>query len=180
MKVYELDDSGKLRPVYILYPNLGINENQLKYMLYPKKVLLIVREDLRRIYIWKGAESPIRDRFVSSRVASALQEEMMKDARYHPCKIVSVDAGDEPAEFLNSFGLKSKKVSKRKNGLYDELYDKPKISPFPWPTGWPKVSNPAPINVGWLRGESKPYCKHCGALLVEGESICHVCKNRVD
>jgi hypothetical protein len=35
----------------------------------------------------------------------------MKDARYHRCKIVSVDAGDEPTEFLNAFRLESMEVT---------------------------------------------------------------------
>ncbi|MFX0003608.1 MAG: hypothetical protein ACFE9C_14925 [Candidatus Hodarchaeota archaeon] len=104
--VYELDDSGeKIK--------LDINEDQLQESLHPEQVLVIIREDLRRIFIWKGPKSPVRKRFISSRVASAIQEELMKDARYHRCKIVSVDAGDEPSEFLNAFRLESMEVTER-------------------------------------------------------------------
>jgi CheY-like chemotaxis protein len=28
--------------------------------------------------------------------------------------------------------------------------------------------------------DSLPYCKYCGGILAEGESICHVCGNKVD
>ncbi len=104
--VYELDDSGeKIK--------LDIEEEHLQENLHPEQVLVIIREDLRRIFIWKGPKSPVRKRFISSRVASALQEELMKDARYHRCKIVSVDAGDEPTEFLNAFRLESMEVTDR-------------------------------------------------------------------
>jgi len=104
--VYELDDSGeKVR--------LDIEEEQLKENLHPEQVLVIIREDLRRIFIWKGPTSPVRKRFISSRVAQTLQEELMKDARYHRCKIVSVDAGDEPSEFLNAFRIESMEVTER-------------------------------------------------------------------
>ncbi len=104
--VYELDDSGeKMR--------LDMEEEHLEENLHPEQVLVIIREDLRRIFIWKGPKSPVRKRFISSRVAQALQEELMKDARYHRCKIVSVDAGDEPAEFLNAFKLQSMEVTER-------------------------------------------------------------------
>ncbi len=104
--VYELDDSGdKIK--------LEIEEEQLQENMLPEQVLVIVREDLRRIFIWKGPKSPVRKRFISSRVASALQEELMKDARYHRCKIVSVDAGDEPTEFLNAFRIESMEVTER-------------------------------------------------------------------
>ncbi|MFX1328886.1 MAG: Rho termination factor N-terminal domain-containing protein [Promethearchaeota archaeon] len=104
--VYELDDSGERL-------KLNIEEAQLEESLHPEQVLVIVREDLRRIFIWKGGKSPVRKRFISSRVAQILQEELMKDSRYHRCKIVSVDAGDEPSEFLNAFGLESMVVTER-------------------------------------------------------------------
>ncbi|MFX0137045.1 MAG: hypothetical protein ACFFDN_25630 [Candidatus Hodarchaeota archaeon] len=104
--VYELDDSGERM-------KLDINEEELQTNLHPEQVLVIVREDLRRIFIWKGPKSPVRKRFISSRVAQSVQEELMKDARYHRCKIVSVDAGDEPSEFLNAFRLESMEVTER-------------------------------------------------------------------
>jgi hypothetical protein len=104
--VYELDNSGERI-------KLDIDQENLQENLNPDQVLVIIREDLRRIFIWKGPKSPVRKRFISSRVASALQEELMKDARYHRCKIVSVDAGDEPSEFLNAFRLESMEVTER-------------------------------------------------------------------
>ena len=104
--VYELDDSGEK-------VKLNIEEEKLQENLHPEQVLVIIKEELRRIFIWKGPKSPVRKRFISSRVAQALQEELMKDARYHRCKIVSVDAGDEPSEFLNVFRLESMEVTER-------------------------------------------------------------------
>ena len=104
--VYELDDSGERM-------RLEINEEELQTNLHPEQVLVIVREDLRRIFIWKGPKSPVRKRFISSRIAQSVQDELMKDARYHRCKIVSVDAGDEPSEFLNAFRLESMEVTER-------------------------------------------------------------------
>ncbi|MFX1532186.1 MAG: Rho termination factor N-terminal domain-containing protein [Promethearchaeota archaeon] len=104
--VYELDDSGE-------YNRLSIAEEELQSNLHPEQVLVIVREDLRRIFIWKGPKSPVRKRFISSRVAQELQENLRNDARFHRCKIVSVDAGDEPTEFLNAFKLESMEVTER-------------------------------------------------------------------
>lgn len=104
--VYELDDSGERM-------KLDINEEELQSNLHPEQVLVIVKEELRRIFIWKGPKSPVRKRFISSRIAQSVQEELMKDAKYHRCKIVSVDAGDEPIEFLNAFRLESMEVTER-------------------------------------------------------------------
>ncbi|MFX1571388.1 MAG: hypothetical protein ACFFB0_01455 [Promethearchaeota archaeon] len=104
--VYELDDSGEKK-------QLNITQEELEAKLHPEQVLVIVREDLRRIFIWKGGKSPVRKRFISSRVAQVLQVELRKDVRYHRCKIVSVDAGDEPIEFLDAFQLESMEVTER-------------------------------------------------------------------
>ena len=109
--VYELDDSGERI-------KLDIEQENLQENLNPEQVLVIIREDLRRIFIWKGPKSPVRKRFISSRVASTLQEELMKDARYHRCKIISVDAGDEPSEFLNAFRLESMEVTERLEDMH--------------------------------------------------------------
>ena len=104
--VYELDNSGERNRV-------DIKQEELKNRLNPEQVFIIIREDLRRIYIWKGAKSPVRKRFISSRVAQELQRELMEDSRYHRCKIVSIDQGDELGEFLNAFRLESMEVTEK-------------------------------------------------------------------
>ncbi len=103
---YELENTGERK-------ELHFSEKELAQYLNPKQVLVLVREDLRRIYIWKGAQSPITKRFISSKVARDLQQELMKDARYHRCKIVSVDQGDEVQEFLDAFNMESMEVKER-------------------------------------------------------------------
>jgi hypothetical protein len=55
--VYELDNSGERNKV-------DIKQEELKNRLNPEQVFIIIREDLRRIYIWKGAKSPVRKRFI--------------------------------------------------------------------------------------------------------------------
>ena len=104
--VYELKDSGERNKLKII-------QDELQKYLHPEQVLIIVREDLRRIFIWKGAKSPVRKRFISSRVAQNLQKELVDNSRYHRCKIVSIDQGDELQEFLNVFKLESMEVTER-------------------------------------------------------------------
>ncbi len=104
--VYELDNSGERNKV-------NIKQEELQNRLKPEQVFIIIREDLRRIYIWKGSKSPVRKRFISSRVAQELQRELMEDSRYHRCKIVSIDQGDELGEFLNAFRLESMEVTEK-------------------------------------------------------------------
>ena len=104
--VYELENSGDRK-------KLDLKQEELQNSLNPEAVIIIVREDLRRIFIWKGAKSPVRKRFISSRVAQQLQKELIDDSRYHRCKIVSIDQGDELQEFLNAFRLESMEVTER-------------------------------------------------------------------
>ena len=104
--VYDLENSGDKK-------KLEITQDEIQAYLKPEQVLIIIREDLRRIFIWKGSKSPVRKRFISSRVAQELQKELMADARYHRCKIVSIDQGDELQEFLNAFRLESMEVKER-------------------------------------------------------------------
>ncbi len=105
--VYELDDSGERVKLDIT------EESELGSILHPEQVVVIVKEELRRIYIWKGAKAPVRKRFISSRVAQSLQEELVKVAAFHRCKIISIDQGSEVEEFLNVFKLESMPVTEK-------------------------------------------------------------------
>ena len=103
--VFEIEDSGDKNKI-------AMDKGELGYHLHPEKVLLIVREDIRRIYLWKGARAAVRKRFLGSRIATELQGDIMKEG-YHRCKIVSIDQGDEAQEFLNVFGLESMEVEEK-------------------------------------------------------------------
>ena len=100
LMVYELDDSGEKK-------KFEVAEEELQNFLisHPEQVFVIIREDLRRIFLWKGPKSPIRSKFVSSRTTIALQEEFRMEFGLRPCKIISVDMGDEPLEFLSAFNF---------------------------------------------------------------------------
>ena len=83
--VYDLENTGDLTKI-------NIKPEELQNHLNPEQVLIIIRKDLRRIYIWKGAKSPVRKRFISSRVAvDILRDLKQKDRDY---KIISIDPVD--------------------------------------------------------------------------------------
>lgn len=83
----------------------AFRQNNGNEVLHPSQVAIIIKEGLRRIYLWKGISSSVRKKFIASRVASELQRELMNSSNFHRCKIISVDQGDEPKEFLNAFGF---------------------------------------------------------------------------
>jgi hypothetical protein len=102
--VFYLEDDGTYKRVE------DITQETLGKSLHDEEVLLIVREDMHRLYIWKGPKSPVRKRFISSKTAAGIQEEYRKNGGRH-LKIVSIDAGEEPVEFLAAFDLKPYQVS---------------------------------------------------------------------
>ena len=98
--VFELEDSGEKKKIE------DINPSDIKSRLHSKQVLIIVRQDLKRIFIFQGSASPVKKRFIGSRTAMAIRERLSV-----LCKIVSVDQGDEPLEFLKAFNLESMPVT---------------------------------------------------------------------
>ncbi|MFW9895753.1 MAG: hypothetical protein ACFFD7_08110 [Candidatus Thorarchaeota archaeon] len=101
--IFEVKDTGE-------YLRLNITENKFRQnngnaILHPLQVIIIVKEELRRIYLWKGISSTVRRKFIASRAASEIQKKLINSSKFHRCKIISVDQGDEPTEFLNTFGF---------------------------------------------------------------------------
>ena len=74
LMVYELDYTEKRI-------KLDIKPEELQNYLNPERVLIIIRKDLHKIYIWKGSKSDIRKRFNSSRVVFDIWREL-KDRDY--------------------------------------------------------------------------------------------------
>ena len=88
----------------------------------PEQIFVIIREDLRRIFIWNGPKSATRDKFVSSRTVIALQDELRSECGLRPCKVISVDMGDEPLEFLSAFNIPNMGNALRKvRGMMGEI-----------------------------------------------------------
>ena len=103
--VYMLENDGTYAEVEMEFDKVGEHLNSAD-------VWLMVRQDLRRLFIWKGPTSPVRKRFISSRVAAEIQENLRKGGGRH-LKIVSCDAGDEPIEFLSAFDLEPYEVTEQ-------------------------------------------------------------------
>jgi hypothetical protein len=114
--IFKVKDNGEEFRLNITEENFRKN-NGIE-VLQPSQVAIIIKEGLRRIYIWKGISSSVRQKFIASRVASELQRELMNSSKYHRCKIISVDQGDEPNEFLNTFGFQKTPII-----LDSEAYD---------------------------------------------------------
>jgi len=117
--VFELEESGEKNQIK------DISQQNLQSLLHSKQVLVIIRRDLKRIFIWKGSASPVKKRFISSRVAATIRQELSVGL-----KVVSVDQGDEPKEFLDAFQLESMPVTETLEDMrYERNIEKKEISP---------------------------------------------------
>jgi hypothetical protein len=114
-RVYRPQDGGEGEE----YDELDVEQDSVEELFTSEGVYLLVRYDLRRIFIWKGPRSPVRKRFMSSRVGKNVQDKSSKIGMH--LKIVSVDAGDEPREFLRAFNVKPYEV-KEDERLADMYY----------------------------------------------------------
>ena len=176
---------------------LDITPEELQYHLNPKQVLIIICDDLRRIFIWKGAKSPVRKRFISSRVAQDLQRDLIQDSRYHRCKIISIDQGDELQEFLNAFRLESIEVTIEKSIIAMENVDEALEiwkrrgsgdDRYPYPYVFKPPESPDDLALAprvQLHASPKKedpknemYCQYCGKKLTKEEQFTHSCKKK--
>ncbi|MHA1241529.1 MAG: hypothetical protein ACTSQU_12190 [Promethearchaeota archaeon] len=106
--IFGLESTGEKVKLDISEDTFRSNNGQ--NVLDPHQVLIIVKEGLRRIYIWKGVNSHVRKKFIASRIAAELQNDLVINSHFHRCKIISVDQGDEPNEFMRAFNFKSVEV----------------------------------------------------------------------
>ena len=102
--IFGMESTGEKVKLDISEEDLRANNG--KQVLDPNQVLVIVKENLRRIFIWKGVNSHVRKKFIASRIAADLQNDLVVNGHFHRCKIISVDQGDEPKEFMRAFNLK--------------------------------------------------------------------------
>jgi len=106
--IYGLESTGEKIRLDITEEDFRANNGT--NILNPYQVLVIVKEGLRRIYIWKGVKSPVRKKFIASQIAAQLQNDLVVNGHFHRCKIVSVDQGDEPRDFLRAFDFESTEI----------------------------------------------------------------------
>jgi len=106
--IFGLESTGEKVKLDISEDTFRLNNGQ--NVLDPNQVLIIVKEGLRRIYIWKGVNSHVRKKFIASRIAAELQNDLVVNSHFHRCKIISVDQGDEPNEFMRAFNFKTTEI----------------------------------------------------------------------
>jgi hypothetical protein len=95
LQIYDVVETGELMELAI--------PGELKTELGPERVLIIVNDDDRKIWLWKGAEAGVRKKFIAARQGQAVRSQ-----RGLVYKVMSIDGGEEPDAFLSLLGEKPK------------------------------------------------------------------------
>lgn len=90
LKKYNVNDDGTLDPVTISTMS-DLSDN---------KVYIVVDENMRKIFIWKGESAPVRRKFISAKAA----QQMRAEEYGMVYRIESLDPGLEGQDFLAIFG----------------------------------------------------------------------------
>ena len=93
VQVYDVVDTGELMEVSV--------SGELQGELKAERVLIIVDDDDRKIWLWKGIEAGVRKKFIAARQGQAVRSQ-----RGLVYKVLSVDGGEEPDSFLALMGVK--------------------------------------------------------------------------
>ena len=133
------------------------SDNSIKNILKTEECYIIVADDIKKVFLWKGLKSNVRSKFIGAR----LSQEIRGQVGMHYA-VIPLDEGN-----FKDDG----------DGDY----------PFPY-----IFKPPSPPDDLALAGEPQAkllnteqaleheqYCKYCGSNLPEGQSICHVCGNKV-
>ncbi|MFX0077952.1 MAG: hypothetical protein ACFE8O_01820 [Candidatus Hermodarchaeota archaeon] len=160
LQVYDVVDTGELMEISI--------PGELKTELGPERVLIIVNDDDRKIWLWKGAEAGVRKKFIAARQGQAVRSQ-----RGLVYKVMSIDGGEEPDDFLALLGEKPKAPApKPEVAVQVDLPDKtieitgdepspPPSKPKPMPK--PKVTVPRPTPITMPEPSSQLGTEYNGA-----------------
>lgn len=100
-----------------------------KNVLSSDKVLIVIAENNKKIYLWKGKNSPVRKKFVGAQKANAIRTEYG-----FAYKVIAMDETDEAADFLALIGMKPNKKPKTAPAPAPEPGIEPVTEPEPNPT----------------------------------------------
>ena len=152
-------------------------EGPIKDILKGEECYILVSDEYRKVYLWKGVNSNVRSKFIGAKRSQDIRGQVGMHFG-----VVSLDEGKEDSDFLKLIGGK---MTKKKRDYYNE--DDDDLS-FPYPYIFkppeppddfamaPQVQLLAPLKE--KDPEEEIYCQICGMELTEEEQSTHSCKNK--
>ena len=77
-------------------------EGALKEKLNTEECYIIVSDEYRKVYFWKGFKSNVRSKFIGARVCADIRRQLGVDF-----SIVPLDEGEEDSDFIKLIGGKT-------------------------------------------------------------------------
>jgi hypothetical protein len=99
-----------------------------KFVLKSDQCYIIVVDDLKTIFVWKGIYSSVRSKFILSRKCSEIQHQLAAIGKYR-YKIITQDQGEEDPAFILIFGdiRKPQTIMKILDSLISSIKTNPSI-----------------------------------------------------
>ena len=146
----------------------------LKSILSSDECYVIVSDEYRKVYLWKGKNSSVRSKFIGAKRSQDIRGQVGMHFG-----VVPLDEGDEDADFLKLIGGKITR-KKRDDNDDDDYFPYPYIFTHPRPPDdiamAPQVQVRAPLKE--KDSEEEIYCQYCGMKLTKEEQITHSCKKK--
>ena len=140
IKKFTVNDDGTLTPCDV--SSLGELKNNAVY--------IIVDEGVRKIFIWKGEEAPVRRKFLSAKAAQQMRQEQYGMIY----RVDSLDPGIEGRDFLAIFGETAPEASSTEaEQASTEVISRPRSAPAQTAAPTPR---PAPSAAPKARPTSVP------------------------
>jgi len=148
------------------------SEAPLKDLLGSDECYIIVSDEYRKVYLWKGKNSNIRSKFIGAKRSQDIRRKLGVDF-----VVVPLNEGEEDSDFLKLIGGK---ITKKKRDDDDASFPYPYIFKPPKPPDdvamAPQVLIHAPLK------EKDPveeiYCQYCGRELRKEEQLTHSCQKK--
>ena len=140
-------------------------EGPIKDKLRSEECYVIVSDEYRKVYLWKGVNSNVRSKFIGAKRSQDIRGQVGMHFA-----VVPLDEGEEDPDFL-------KLIGRRTGGG---------ITPHPYiftPPNPPDDFEMAPqVQLRASLKEKDPeeeiYCQYCGIKLTKEEEITHSCKRK--
>ena len=150
-----LDDSNFMKK-FTVNDDGSLSESNVSSLadLLNNAVYIIVEEKMRKIFIWKGEEAPVRRKFISAKAAQQMRQEEYGMVY----RIDSLDPGTEGREFLSIFGA-TPAASQPAVQSQPEVVSRPVSAPTPAPSTTPRPTpsvTPKPISAPSTRPTPAP------------------------
>ena len=144
-------------------------EGPLKDILSSEECYVIVSDEYRKVYLWKGVNSNVRYKFIGAKRSQDIRGQVGMHFG-----VVPLDEGEEDSDFIKLIGGSIHRFGDEDRFPYPYIFKPPEppddlaFAPRVQLHASPKKKD----------SEDEVYCQFCGRELTKGEQLTHSCKKK--